>query len=203
MRKGLAAAMILVGVLGSSLASADPPAEVRRDPEGRTGIGPVNEALAKGRKAVAEKDSDAAAAAFAEAAKLDNNSLLARLLMGQVRLMRNDLPRAREALDAGAAAQGNDLLKANRLLLLADLTEREARATKPDAAGPDDARVTRWDKAGAAWDALSAGFPMVDKQKLTADDRKKQVTARQQREKDYAGVRARIKKGEDVPPPAN
>ncbi|MCC6521107.1 MAG: tetratricopeptide repeat protein [Polyangiaceae bacterium] len=205
----LLAGISLVGVLfGSSLALAQPapapaPAagEVRRDPAGVTGISPLHEAIAQGIKAVQDKNSDVAIQAFGEAVKIDGASMAARLMLAQTRMMRGELPGAREALEAAASSQGNDVAKANRLLLLGDVAEREGRGVKVDEKTTVDDRVKRWDKSAEAWTALSAAFPMLDAHRKTAEERKKQVAARQQREKDLEGVRARIRKGEDVPPP--
>ncbi|MBI4950939.1 MAG: tetratricopeptide repeat protein [Myxococcales bacterium] len=208
MRQLLAGISFVGAFLGSSLALAQPapapaPAagEVRRDPAGVTGISPLHEAIAQGIKAVQDKNSDVAIQAFGEAVKIDGTSMTARLMLAQTRMMRGELTGAREALEAAASSQGNDVAKANRLLLLGDVAEREGRGVKVDEKTTVDDRVKRWDKSGEAWTALSAAFPMLDAHRKTAEERKKQVAARQQREKDLEGVRARIRKGEDVPPP--
>src|SRR5690348_517040 len=79
--------------LGNASASAEAPKpaatgskEVRKDPEGKRGISPYAEAIAKGEVAYVARDIPGAITAFQDAIKLDTERMLGFFRLGEAQL---------------------------------------------------------------------------------------------------------------------
>jgi hypothetical protein len=173
--------------------------EIRRDPEGKKGISPYMEIIAKGRRAFLDRDPSRATEIFEEAVQKHPDQMLAYLLVAQLKLEKGDLKTAIELANKARDKNGHEEWHAKMLFLRADLLERKANA-KPEGKGGADlksALVTLWEQAREAWSAYVAylsGHTRLPDYKATAEDRKKRIEARPKREKDYGDVRARIER---------
>jgi len=171
---------------------------VRRDPAGHKGISPYEEELAAGRDAFGDGQHDDAIAAFKRAIAKDDTKLDAYLLISQVQLVKGDRDAALKTLTKARGKRATEGVQAKVLIFRADVLEREANLQVRDekaAGGLSDALKTAWDKSKEAWTAYAAFLDehtRVKGYKPTADERKKQIDARQQREKDLAPVRTRM-----------
>lgn len=175
--------------------------EIRRDPNGITGISPYMEAIAKGRGAFTSGDHAGAISAFDDAIAKDSERALAYLLKAQTQLDQGDLAAATATADQGNGKKGTEAEQSKLVFLQAELRERNADAPQNDEAPlPTDKEALEkalqkiWDGVKEGWSAYSAfvaehgGAPNYS---ASADDRKQQVDARVKREKDYGEVRGR------------
>ena len=175
--------------------STDKAKEIRRDAKGITGISPAMEAIAEGRAAYLRKDYGSAVGSFEKAAKEETNKALAHYLVAQTKLTLGDGAAALKALKSASDNKPQAGLAAKILFLEAEIYER--RASEGGAAagsGLREALVTKWEAARDAWTAyavyLSVNTSLPD-HKASADERKRQISARQKRDKDYGDVRTR------------
>lgn len=152
----------------------------RRDPEGRSGISPYAEAVAKGQNSFVARDFPGAVTGFQDAIKLEPGAMLGFYLLGEAQLEAGKPEEAEAAWTTGLGKKGSDDLNAKLLFMMADLRERQKN----------------WQGAKDAWAAYAAfltshttvkGFP------ATAEDRQKRIDQRVKDEKDYGVVRDRIK----------
>jgi len=176
---------------GSALAQTKEPAKtaatkdnIRRDPEGKTGISPYMELIAKGEAAFVARDFPGAIAAFQEAIKLDGTKMLGFYRMGEAQLATAKLEEVLATWQAGLGKKGSEDLNAKLLFVIADLYERQAN----------------WQAAKDAWAAYAA-FLQNNAGKAngyagTPVERQKQADRRMKDEKDYAAVKERIAKRE-------
>lgn len=198
---------VLVVICASTLLASTASAEdggVKRDPEGVTGISPYNEALAKGRVAFGEGDHDGAIAAFDDAIAKDGSRVMGYLLKAQAQLDKGDLAGATATAQSANGKKGTEEAQSKVLFLQAELSERNANASKnedEDAPAPPTEKDTLekalrsvWDKVKEGWSAYGAfvsEHTRAPNYSATADDRKRKVDDRVKREKDYGEVRAR------------
>ena len=176
--------------LGHASASADPPKvaaagskEVRKDPEGKRGISPYAEAIAKGETSYVARDLPGAIVSFQDAIKLDTERMLGFFRLGEAQLEANKLDDADSTWQTALGKKGPDDLNAKLLFVIADLRERQHK----------------WQAAKDAWAAYSAflqnhtkvlGYP------ATATERIKQADRRMKDEVDGTTVKDRITKRE-------
>src|SRR5262245_23687328 len=170
----------------AAAASAAPAAAKgpRRDPEGKTGISPYNEAIAKGQNAYIARDFPGAVTAFQEAIKLDPQPMIGFYLLGEAQLEAGKPEEAEAAWTTGLGKKGSDDTNGKLLFILADLRERQKN----------------WQAAKEAWAAYAAFCTSHAQAKVypaTAEERIKRIDQRIKDEKDYAPVRERIKKREE------
>ena len=189
----LASLALLAAGLTASPAAAQskdqpaPPAAAtagpRKDPEGKTGISPYNEQIAKGNGSFVARDLPGAVAAFQEAIKIDPDKMLGFYRLGEAMLESGKLEEAEAAWTTALGKKGTDDLHAKVLFCMADLRERQKN----------------WQVAKDAWNnytgfltsnAKANGFP------ATAIERQKMIDRRVKDEKDYAAVKERIVKRE-------
>jgi tetratricopeptide (TPR) repeat protein len=166
-----------------------PSAEMRRDPQGKAGISPVTEAIARGDAALLARDLPGAAAAYQDAIKIEPKKAIGHLRMGSLHLLAGELDQATVVLQtAERFTAGDARLTIQLLALRAMLLERRAV----------------WEEAGLAWSAYAmlgrAGGPALGDGLLqqavmtTCAERKTVVAAVPEREAAYAKVRERIEK---------
>jgi len=176
--------------LGNGSASADPPKpaasgvkEIRRDPEGKRGISPYAEAIAKGETAYVARDLPGAIVSFQDAIKLDTEKMLGFFRLGEAQLESNKPDDADSTWQTALGKKGADDLNAKLLFVIADLRERQHK----------------WQAAKDAWAAYSTflqnhtkvlGYP------ATATERTKQADRRIKDEVDGTTVKDRIAKRE-------
>ncbi len=179
------APLLFVSATASAQTAAAPPAKgaVRKDPEGKTGISPYMEQIAKGEAAYVARDFPAAIAAFQEAIKLDGQKMLGFYRLGEAQLNNGKPDEADATWQAALSKKGPDDLMAKLLFVIADLRERQTKL---------DAAKDAW-AAYAAFlqnNAKAAGYPATppERQKVGAK-RTKDLT-------DYAAVKDRIAKRE-------
>lgn len=179
---------------GSALAQPKEPAKaagkeapkdnIRRDPEGKTGISPYMELIAKGEAAFVARDFAGAVAAFQEAIKLDGTKMLGFYRMGEAQLATAKLEEVLATWQAGLGKKGTEDLNAKLLFVIADLYERQAN----------------WQAAKDAWGAyaayLQSNAAKANGYAATPVERQKQADRRMKDEKDYAAVKERIAKRE-------
>jgi predicted Zn-dependent protease len=153
----------------------------RKDPEGKTGISPYMEAVAKGERAFVAKDMEGARAAFQEAVKLDTDKMLGFYRLGESMLQAGKLDDAEATWQTALGKKGTEELNARLLMVLADLKER----------------TRKWQPAKDGWAAYAAflqnhpktfGFP------ATAIERQKVIDKRVKDEADFSEVKTRIAK---------
>lgn len=153
---------------------------IRRDPEGRSGISPYNEAVAKGQNAFIARDFPGAVTSFQDAIKLDPSAMLGFYLLGEAQLEAGKLDEAEAAWTSGLSKKGTEDLNARLLFVLADLKERQKS----------------WPAAKEAWAAYSAflvGHTSAKGYLATSEERIKRIDQRIKDEKDYGVVKERIK----------
>jgi predicted Zn-dependent protease len=158
--------------------------EPRRDPEGKKGISPYMEAVARGQNAFVARDFAGAVTDFQTAIKADPQQMLGFYLLGEAQLEAGKPEEAEAAWTAGLSKKGDDNLNARLLFVMADLRERQKS----------------WQAAKDAWAAYSAfltSHPQAKGYSATAEDRIKRIDQRLKDEKDYAVVKERIKKREE------
>ncbi len=190
---GLAMAVVL------AMPATAAAAEVKRDPNGVTGISPYNEDLAKGRAAT-QKGDPAGAIRHFDAAIAKDDRLLGHLLKAQAQLLGGDRDAAIQTLEAARSKEGSEAEQAKCELLRADLAERSA-APYSDAAPSEgslkEALATKWDAVKTLWKAYAAyvaEHTRVPNYQATASERLEKIDARVQRDKDYGEVKVRIAK---------
>jgi predicted Zn-dependent protease len=176
--------------LGNVSASADPPKsaaagskEVRKDPEGKRGISPYAEAIAKGEAAYVALDIPGAITAFQDAIKLDTEKMLGFFRLGEAQLESGKPDDADSTWQTALGKKGTDDLNAKLLFVIADLRERQHK----------------WQAAKDAWASYSAflqNHSKVNGYPATATERTKQADRRMKDEVDYAAVKDRIAKRE-------
>ncbi len=176
--------------LGSASASADPPKsavagskEVRKDPEGKRGISPYAEAIARGEVAYVARDIPGAITAFQDAIKLDTEKMLGFFRLGEAQLEANKPEDADSTWQTALGKKGPDDLNAKLLFVIATLRERQLK----------------WQAAKDAWASYSAflqNHTKVAGYAATATERTKQADRRMKDEVDYAVVKERITKRE-------
>ena len=153
---------------------------IRRDPEGRSGIAPYQEAVVKGQGAFAARDFPGAVVAFQDAIKLDPTAMLGFYLLGEAQLEAGKPDEAEAAWTSGLSKKGSEDLNGRILFVLADLRERQKS----------------WQGAKDAWAAYQAfltSHTTVKGYAATAEDRIKRIDQRIKDEKDYGAVKERIK----------
>ncbi|MEQ9319017.1 MAG: tetratricopeptide repeat protein, partial [Polyangiaceae bacterium] len=193
---------LVVIFAGSLLAATASAQEVKRDPNGVTGISPYNEALAKGREAFTKNDHDGAIAAFDEAIAKDGSRVMAYLLKAQAQLDKGDLAGATATAESANGKKGTEEEQSKVIYLQAELGERKANEPKKkDAPAPptekdalEKALRSVWDRVKEGWSAYSAfvtEHTRAPNYSASADDRKQKVDDRVKREKDYGEVRGR------------
>ena len=176
--------------LGNASASADGAKtaapgskEIRKDPEGKRGISPYAEAIAKGEGAYVARDIPGAITAFQDAIKLDTEKMLGFFRLGEAQLESGKPDEADSTWATALGKKGTDDLNAKLLFVIADLRERQHK----------------WQAAKDAWASYSAflqnhskvaGYP------ATATERTKQADRRMKDEVDYGAVKDRIAKRE-------
>jgi TolA-binding protein len=153
---------------------------IRRDPEGRSGISPYQEAVVKGQGAYAARDFPGAVVGFQDAIKLDPTAMLGFYLLGEAQLEAGKPDEAEAAWTSGLSKKGSEDLNSRILFVLADLKERQKNWT-----GAKDA----W----AAYQAFLTSHTTVKGYAATAEDRIKRIDQRIKDEKDYGAVKERIK----------
>ena len=193
----------LVVIFAGSLLAANASAqEVKRDPNGVTGISPYNEALAKGREAFTKNDHDGAIAEFDEAIAKDGSRVMAYLLKAQAQLDKGDLAGATATAESANGKKGTEEEQSKVIYLQAELGERKANEpNKKDAPAPptekdalEKALRSVWDRVKEGWSAYGAfvtEHTRAPNYSASADDRKQKVDDRVKREKDYGEVRGR------------
>ena len=164
-------------------AAAPAAAGPRRDPEGKTGISPYMEAVARGQNSFVARDFAGAVTAFQDAIKGDPQQMLGFYLLGEAQLEAGKPEEAEAAWTTGLSKKGPDDLNARLLFIMADLRERQKN----------------WQAAKDAWAAYSAfltSHPQAKGYAATAEERTKRLDQRMKDEKDYAAVKERIQKRE-------
>ena len=157
--------------------------EVRKDPEGKRGISPYAEAIAKGEGAYVARDVPGAIAAFQDAIKLDTEKMLGFFRLGEAQLESGKPDDADSTWQTALGKKGTDDLNAKLLFVIADLRERQRK----------------WQSAKDAWASYSAflqNHTKVAGYAATATERTKQADRRMKDEVDYAAVKDRIAKRE-------
>jgi tetratricopeptide (TPR) repeat protein len=194
MRPSVALAILVASSIGLGTVTvlADPPKadaakadgtkkDARKDPEGKRGISPYMEFIAKGEASFVARDLPGAISTFQEAIKLDTDKMLGFYRLGEAQLASGKPEEAEIAWQSAVGKKGTDDLHAKVLFVLADLRERQGK----------------WQASKEAWDAYTAflqnhakavGYP------ATAIERKKQVERRMKDEADYGVVKERIAK---------
>jgi hypothetical protein len=158
--------------------------KIRRDPEGKKGISPYQEAVAKGQNAYIARDFAGAVTAFQDAIKLDPQAMVGFYLLGEAQIEAGKPEEAEAAWTTGLTKKGTEDLNAKLLFVMADLRERQKN----------------WPAAKEAWSAYSSfctGHAQSKGYPATAEERIKRIDQRIKDEKDYAVVRERIKKREE------
>ena len=153
---------------------------IRRDPEGRSGISPYNEAVAKGQNAFIARDWSGAVTSFQDAIKIEPTAMIGFYLLGEAQLEAGKPDEAEAAWTSGLSKKGSEDLNARLLFVLADLKERQKS----------------WVAAKDAWAAYSSflvGHTAVKGYLATSEERIKRIEQRIKDEKDYAAVKERIK----------
>lgn len=205
MRKacGLSLALSLVLAVGAASAQ-DKPKEIRRDPNGVTGISPFMEEVAKGRKAFVEKNVDGAIASFEKATREDDRKALGYLLLAQALMEKGELTEALLTIEAGQKKDGSEDEQAKLMVLRGDVLERQNAPRKDAKGNPKDTAASVWEEVKAVWSGIAAfhaGHPKALDFTTTADSRKTKIDERVKLDKDYGEVKKRIDK-EKAPPPA-
>jgi predicted Zn-dependent protease len=176
-----ALALAVVGV-GAATASADPTKKANhKDPDGKRGISPYMESIAKGNAAFVARDLPGAVTAFQDAIKLDTDRQLGFLRLGEAQLESGKLDEAEAAWTTAQNKKGTADDGARVLFCIADLRERQHK----------------WQAAKDAWNAYANYLNTNAKAKgypATAQERIKQVERRMKDESDYAAVKDRIEK---------
>lgn len=173
-------------VKSSAAPAAAPPGgdKIRRDPEGKKGISPYQEAVAKGQNAFVARDFPGAITAFQDAIKVDPQAMVGFYLLGEAQLEGGKPEEAEAAWTTGLTKKGTEDLNAKLLFVMADLRERQKN----------------WQGAKDAWSAYASfctGHAQSKGYPATAEERIKRIDQRIKDEKDYAVVRERIKKREE------
>lgn len=153
---------------------------VRKDPQGKTGISPYMEAVAKGEVAFVARDFPGAITAFQDAIKTDGEKMLAFYRLGEAQLASNKPDEADAAWQTALSKKGADALKAKVLFVIADLRERQGK----------------WQEAKDAWTAYASfvqGSSSANGYAASATERQKTIDRRVKDEKDYGAVKERIK----------
>jgi hypothetical protein len=163
--------------------AAKPTDNVRRDPEGKTGISPYMELIAKGEAAFVARDFAGAIASFQEAIKLDGTKMLGFYRMGEAQLASAKLEEVLATWQSGLGKKGTEDLNAKLLFVIADLYERQ---------GNLQAAKDAW----AAYAAFLQNNAKASGYAGTPVERQKQADRRMKDEKDYAVVKERIAKRE-------
>jgi predicted Zn-dependent protease len=195
MRASFALSSLVVAAmaLGIASASAETPKtaaagssgskEVRKDPEGKRGISPYAEAIAKGEGAYVARDLPGAITSFQDAIKLDTEKMLGFFRLGEAQLETGKPDEADSTWQTALGKKGTDDLNAKLLFVIADLRERQHK----------------WQAAKDAWAAYSAflqNHTKVNGYPATATERTKQADRRMKDEVDYGAVKDRIAKRE-------
>lgn len=169
-------------VLGNAFALAEPKGkEIKRDPEGRKGISPYMELIAKGDAAFVARDVTGAITSFQDAIKAEPDQMLGFYRLSEAEIDQGKLEDAEKALEAGLSKKGPDDLKAKLMFAIADLKERQQK----------------WQAAKDAWASYAAflqGNAKVKGYAATATERMKQADRRMKDEAEYAKVKERIQK---------
>jgi tetratricopeptide (TPR) repeat protein len=188
MRPSFALPSLIIAALtlGNVSAAADPPKvagkkEIRKDPEGKRGINPYFELIAKGEAAFVARDLPGAVSAFQEAIKLDTEKMLAFYRLGEAQLESGKPDEADVTWQAALSKKGPEELNAKVLFVLADLRERQRK----------------WQASKDAWAAYTAflqSHPKALGYPATPTERQKQADRRMKDEIDYGVVKERIAK---------
>ena len=186
----LSSLVVAAMALGNASASAETPKtaaagakEIRRDAEGKRGISPYAEAIAKGEGAYVARDLPGAITAFQDAIKLDAEKMLGFFRLGEALLETGKPDEADSTWTTALGKKGTDDLNAKLLFVIADLRERQRK----------------WQATKDAWAAYSAflqNHTKVTGYPATATERTKQADRRIKDEFDYAAVKDRIAKRE-------
>jgi tetratricopeptide (TPR) repeat protein len=155
--------------------------EIKRDPEGKRGISPYMELIAKGEAAFVARDMMGAVSTFQDAIKLDADKMLGFYRLGEALLASGKTEDAEATWQTALGKKGTDELNGKVLFVLADLRERQQK----------------WQAAKDAWAAYAAfltSHPKALGYPATGVERQKQADRRMKDEVDYAVVKARIAK---------
>jgi predicted Zn-dependent protease len=150
----------------------------RQDPEGKTGISPYMEQIAKGQASFVARDVPGAITAFQEAIKLDPSKMLGFFRLGEAMLESGNLTEAEGAWTTALGKKGTEDLQAKVLFCLADLRERQKN----------------WQASKEAWGAYATFLgnnPKAVGYPASAAERQKQIDRRVKDEKDYGAVKER------------
>lgn len=177
-----AAPLVLHAATALAQATAAPKDNVRRDPEGKTGISPYMEMIAKGEAAFVARDFGSAVTSFQEAIKLDGQKMLGFYRLGEAQLAAGKPDEADATWQAGIGKKGTEELNAKLLFVIADLRERQAKIQQAK---------DQWASYGAFVTGKSGVFYPA-----TPVERQKQADRRMKDEKDYGAVKERIAKRE-------
>jgi tetratricopeptide (TPR) repeat protein len=169
---------------GATTPAATGSGQVRRDPNGQTGISPYMEQVKKGEDAYVARDFPGAVAAFQEAIKMEPQKMLAFYRIGEAQLAAGNVGEAEAQWQAALTKTGSDDLRAKVYFVLADLRERQQK----------------WADAKEAWNAY-ANYLQANPKALgyaaTSVERIKQIDRRVKDEKDYGEVKVRIQKRQE------
>jgi predicted Zn-dependent protease len=160
-------------------ASTPAASTARKDPEGKTGISPYAEQIAKGEAAFVARDVPGAIAAFQEAIKLDTSNMLGFYRLGEAMLASGNAAEAEAAWTTALGKKGSEDLQAKVLFCLSDLRERQKN----------------WQAAKEAWTnyaSFLSSNPKALGYPASAIERQKQIDRRVKDEKDYGTVKERI-----------
>jgi tetratricopeptide (TPR) repeat protein len=162
---------------------------VRRDPDGKTGISPMMEAIVRGDAALLARDFPTATAAYQEAIKAAPQRALGHLRMASLHLSLGQLDEATEVLAAAERFTGGDAtLTVQTLALKAMLLERRAAWSDATLA------FSAYAMLGRAGSAAGAEGLVREAIVTTCADRKTVIARVTERQAAYAKVRERIEK---------
>jgi len=154
------------------------PDQIRRDPNGLTGISPFWEAVIEGDNAYVAGSYPAALEAYKKALAAEPTNAKGHYRVGQVQVATGQLEEAEKAYETALKYAENDPpTKAKILFVLADLRERQK---------DNEGATERWDAYASHTAATKTGHP------ATAVERKKVIATWQQLQEQYAAVKERI-----------
>jgi len=171
--------LALLAASATALGQGDSKGEIRRDPEGKTGISPYMETISKGEKAFVAKDIANAKSLFQKAITQDGEKMLAYYRLGETLLAEEKLEEAEKTWLTAKSKTGSATLQGKVMFVLADAAERQKD----------------WKKAKEAWAAYASFLQSTPKAlgyPATASERQKQIDRRVKDEKDGAAVKKRV-----------
>ncbi|MFO0758932.1 MAG: hypothetical protein U0359_20735 [Byssovorax sp.] len=169
------------GDVKAAAAPAPGKKDAKKDPEGRRGISPYMELLAKGEASFLARDFQGAVTSFQDAVKLEPDKMLGFYRLGEAMLKEGKMADAEETWQTALGKKGTEDLNARLLFVLADLKERNKK----------------WQGAKDGWAAYAAflqNHPKVLGYPAVAIERQKVIDKRVKDEADYGEVKTRIAK---------